>query len=122
MEEKGDHNELTSEIWEDIGNHSKPSKADVKSIYSHLKPVQPPVFKDHRTTKEKNLEALKALLSSKEVDPDQSMITIEFGGKKFDFFPASDCWYSYSKQQFGMGIENLIQKILKHLTPRDHQE
>jgi len=106
-----------SEAWDDItGSIEKPSKPLIT-------PTKNQEFRheSEERTAERRGKALEAIFK---LFPDpkynaNGMITAEVKQLKFDLWPASDCWFSYSKQRYGSGIESLCSMIEKHLKEKN---
>ncbi len=106
--------EMPSEVWEDVGIHDRPSKEETKVLATHLKNFSKyEVLESSRIRKEKNLQAIQDLGLS--FDEKDSMIVLKVKNFTFDIWPASDTWYSHSKQRYGIGIESLLDLIKKRL-------
>lgn len=62
----------------------------------------------------RNLEAIFRVCPQSEISKD-GVVTSVVDGKKFNFWPGSDCWYSHAKDRYGHGILKLLEKIEKLL-------
>lgn len=102
-----------SEVWDDIGGGSKKSDDPIKVVRKRVWHIHE---SDELTAKRasKCLEAIFRLDRSAEIQADGMVISI-IDGKRFHFWPSSDCWYSESKRVYGRGIEKLCQQIQQHL-------
>lgn len=56
-----------------------------------------------------NLAWIEALKIPYEVQG--TMLSLKVEGKRIDFWPYSDTWFSHSKNRYGCGIANLCKKI-----------
>lgn len=99
-----------SETWEDLG-------------YNNQKPLTKPKYKpfprytyepDEITLKRKNDNENLIRSVFQKVTAQGSVLSCEAKGYRFDFWPATDCYYSYSKDRFGNGIQALISLLFKH--------
>lgn len=59
-----------------------------------------------------NLEFIFKVFPEAEFDS-SGFVDAEMNGKKFKFWPASNTWYSASKDRYGSDIERLCQMIQK---------
>lgn len=104
-----------TDTWEDIvGSSEKPSLPLSKLMFSKNPEFE---HESEEITSLRRARALEVVFKTFE-DPqynESGMLTAERGGKKFDFWPASDCYFIYSTQKYGKGIESLCALIEKHL-------
>lgn len=105
---------MSSEVWEDIGNRSKSNEKP--HICHSWKPVPRHYHEPEETTADRKGKRLEAIFR---VCPDsvmsEGMVTSVIKNKKFDFWPASDCWFSHAKQKYDYGIERLLKMIEERL-------
>lgn len=110
---------MSSEVWEDIGNRAKPKKApeEKASIYQSWKPITRHSHESEETTADrrgKRLEAIFRVFPNSTIS-DEGMVISVIQNRKFEFWPGSDCWFSYAKQTYGYGIERLLKMIEEKL-------
>lgn len=101
-----------SETWEDIvGSTEKPMGS--------LVPKEPPKIYRHESEEEttkrraKCLEAIFTVMPDSQWNADGMTVHSEMFGKKFDFYPSSDCYYIHSTQKYGTDIQRLCEQIMK---------
>lgn len=102
-----------SDVWDEIG-----LKEPGFTIPNRIK--NPPKIYMHESEEITNTRRAKNLEIIFKILPDatflrSSIVVAIVSGKRFEFWPASDTWYSESKHQFGVGIAELCQLIEKHL-------
>lgn len=110
---------MTSEVWEDLGSREKSKKTpeEKASIYKSLKPIPRHTHESEEVTADrrgKRLEAIFRLCPTSTIDASGIVISV-IKNKRFEFWPATDCWYSCAKQTYGYGIERLLRIIEEKL-------
>lgn len=109
--------EDSEDVWGDLGNRSKPAVQERAHIYKNMKPApnhQPEPEEITAKRRAKGLQAIFSVIPDANIHEDGS-VTAEVRGRRFEFWPGSDCWYSHAVQKYGSGIEKLCQQIEKHL-------
>lgn len=69
--------------------------------------------------KAKNLEAIYTVFENPEMHGDH--VIVNFEGRKIEFHPATDTWYSPAKSKFGIGIQKICEQILKKKLEKENQ-
>lgn len=107
--------------WDDLGARDKP--VEKAAIYKNLKP--PPVY--HHEAEEitakrkaKNLGAIFSIIPDAKIE-ELGLVRGRVKGREFEFWPATDCWYSHAKQKHGNGIEELCLQIKRNLIENPNQ-
>ena len=117
IQHEGERKNLPSETWEDLGySAEKPSK----KLALFRIPQSPIPNHQHESQERTESRKAKAILAILAVIPDaelkeNGMVVGKVKNRLFEFYPASDCWYSAAKSKFGYGIKELCQMIVTHL-------
>lgn len=111
---------VVSEAWEDLGYRDKPAK-DSSNPYRHFKPIPKHIHETPAETearKRKNIEIIDGLKEIAENHQENDgFILLKIKGKSFEFWPATDCWFSHAKNSYGTGIRYLADLIRQKLSP-----
>lgn len=105
---------MTSEPWEDLGYAIEKGSA--------VKYIEPPTIRRYEHESEeitslrraRNLEAIFRVMPEAKIEA-SGCVMAEVKGKRFEFWPASDSWFSESTRRYGTGIEKLCAQITRHL-------
>ncbi len=110
-------NSLSSEAWEDLGYSDR--RESTEKVLFRI-PYSKPQFLQHESDeirkprKERLLDAIRSIEPTAEVNG-VGTVTVQVTNKRFDFYPSSDCFFIYSTQRYGTGIERLCRQIAKNL-------
>lgn len=105
-----------SEVWADIG-YVTPDKRDSlpAKLAHHIEHTKKEVHESEDETAKRRAKSLGSIFSAipdAEIKEDGSVVGTALG-RQIIFWPASDCWFSYTKGKYDTGIEKLCSQIEK---------
>lgn len=105
---------MGSEVWEDLGFQT-PEKEEMERTRRYLALRKNNFESDEITEnrRKRNMEAIQAVFPVFENKADRIAATANYFHWKFEFWPATDCWFFLQKQLYGNGIEQLCSRVLK---------
>lgn len=110
-----------SEAWDEIiGSTEKPEKKLTQPFKAKLNYAHE---SEEQTAKRraKSLEAIFTVMPNAEFLEDGMLVRAEVFNRRIDFWPASDCYFLYSRNKYGHGIPELCATIMKHLLEQERK-